>query len=100
MKTKRLNLSEAYDLYVLIKPVFPDEDKTDGDVFEFVNILIENIIEYDPKLVSDILGLLSGAERDKILSMGTVEALEVLLEGLVENKIVSLMDFFDGIING
>ena len=98
-KMKLLTLPEAYHLYLMIKPVFPEiEDIDENDMLGFLREIIINSRDSDVPVIRDILELLSDGEADKIIEKGTVYILNFLLENLIENGIVRLVGFFDGVI--
>ena len=98
MKTRQLNIQQAYELYTILKPIFPEVKSSDGDLLDFSQELIQNMLDTDPQAIVEILALLSEEEPDKIVEAGEVVVLETLLTGLVDNKVASLIEFFDSVI--
>ena len=92
---KILNLSEAYKLYEMLKPVFPVINEN-MEVLDFFDDLVNKISSTNPSLIYEILDLLS--DDGKIWEKGGMETLKFLLESFIENKVVDLIFFFDGLI--
>lgn len=96
--TKILTINEAYELYVLLKPTFP-ESLPEENLLDFLSDIVSRIRAVDDMILVEAVSLLSGLETDKIIEMEDGnEFLEMLIDGFVENRIINLMDFFDGII--
>ena len=92
---KILNLSEAYKLYGILKPVFPVIDEN-MEVLDFFDSLVQKISSTNPSLIYEILDLLS--DDGKMGEKGGMEILDFLLKSFIENKVVDLIFFFDGLI--
>jgi hypothetical protein len=97
---KPLNLHEAYKLYLLIKPISPETKDLSRDLLEFIAEFFQNMMDNSPNTLRDILRLFSDKETDTIIESGQMAVLEIILEGFVANRIVSLVEFFDGVIYG
>lgn len=98
MNTKILNLSEAYDLYRILKPVFP-KTFSSMNLLVFLETFLIKIFETDVNVILDILDLLLEENADKIVEVRPIEILSLLVHAFEKNKLVGLMGFFDGLIN-
>lgn len=96
MAQKILNLSEAYQFYVLTKDHFPEYDK-DTALVDFLQEFLTNI---DEATLRQLFGLFLGESAGTIEQTERGELLSLLIDCFHENRVIDLVEFFNGIING
>lgn len=95
MKIKILNIQQAYDLYLLLKPHFPEYGK-DTQLLDFLR---DFLTEIDEETLLEVFDLFLGEEAGRIYETDRVELLGLLVECFIQNKVTDLMTFFSGIIH-
>lgn len=99
MKT-RINLEKAVKVYYLLKPyvIEPYEGMV---LFDYVNAIIKNILEsknYDDYIV--LLKLLTDVTDEDLKEFTPEELFELLVTGIEQNEVLSLMEFMKGLQRG
>lgn len=96
MQKKILNLAEAYRFYTLTKPYFPEYTQ-DTALLEFMQEFLTNI---DEPILRELFGLFLGESGGTIEQTERGELLMLLIDRLQANRIIELVEFFNGLING
>jgi hypothetical protein len=92
-----LTLSKAMELYEILGPHIPEVDK-DEDPLEFIGKIVRSIRESDEhERYVDAVMLMSGVEWEELKQLDSNEVLELFVNGLSKNKIVSLKSFCDSV---
>jgi hypothetical protein len=84
VKAKILNLEEACKLYDLIGKFFPTEPTT------AIKALHAMVVEMGEEIFFEFLGLMTGENKETLVSMDNNERLSVLLTGWEQNKLFEL----------
>ena len=88
-----LTLDKAMELYELLGAHIPEVDATD-DPLEFIGKITSSIVASEQhKDYTDAIMLMSGKEWEGVKIMTSDEVLELFIDGLLTNKIVSLKLF-------
>ena len=95
MKIKILNIQQAYELYVLLKPYFPEYGR-DTDLLDFLRDFLTSI---DEDTLLEVFDLFLGEEAGRIYETDRVELLGLLVNCFEQNKVVALMSFFTEIVH-
>ena len=91
---KRLSIREATQLWKLIGKYLPEEDEYD-DLLSFASIIIDEIIADDKhEVYIEALMLLSDKTLEELGEMETEEVVTTFLNGMNENDILALRDFY------
>ena len=92
--SKRLSIREATQLWKLIGKYIPQDDEYD-DLLSFASIIIDEIIEDNKQEVYlEALILLSDKTVEELGEMETEYVVGIFLEGMNENDILALKDFY------
>jgi hypothetical protein len=92
-----LNTEQALELYKLVGKYIPQE--FDGEILDFVGKIVEDIKESDtPENFGAAVMLLGDLSLDQVKELKGADAIMIFTEGLVENKITSLVEFFQWLI--
>lgn len=91
---KRLSIREATQLWKLIGKYLPEDDEYD-DLLSFASIIIDEIIADDKhEVYIEALMLLSDKTLEELGEMETEEVVTTFLNGMNENDILALRDFY------
>lgn len=90
---KMLNTEKALQLYKLLKPHFPD-DVYKFDITELIRIIIDSMVEKNYRDYTDVLMLMHDVSLESMRDVPSEEILKLFVEGLAENNVYELMDFF------
>ena len=91
---KRLSIREATQLWKLIGKYLPEDDEYD-DLLSFASIIIDEIIADDKhEVYIEALILLSDKTLEELGEMETEEVVTTFLNGMNENDILALRDFY------
>lgn len=86
-----LNISDAIELYLLLSKFIPDEFV---DILDFIGKIIGNIKDSDrPEAFGEAIMLMHKLDIDDIKDKKPQETIELFVEGLNENKIMTLFSF-------
>lgn len=86
-----LNIKDALKLYELLQPHLPDS--MSGSVLDFTGKVIKNIkTSESPEDFSEILMLMYDYELSDLTIFSGVKLVELFIEGLLDNQIISLVD--------
>lgn len=88
-----LNTEKALQLYKLLKPHFPD-DVYKFDITELIRIIIDSMVEKNYEDYADTLMLMHNVSLESMRGVPSEEILKLFIEGLAENSVYELMDFF------
>lgn len=91
MKSKKLSLSEMYELHGYLRAGL-DVVNVDMPFTDFANLLLEEL-KKTPEAYLKIIHLLSGKSDKQILKMKAIDVLMIFLEGLQDNQILSFHSF-------
>jgi dimeric dUTPase (all-alpha-NTP-PPase superfamily) len=97
IKANVLSLHDAFRLYKLIDPVFP-EYSDDTETITFLKSLVDNIENTDSEITEQILILFD--EDVDFMSITGLDSFLILYAGFESNRIISLVEFFRMICNG
>ena len=95
-----LNIEQSMKLYKMIAP-FVSEAKQKTDAIEFSSTIIDTIIkanEHDKFLHMSML--LTGKKVEELIQMDMNDFLGEFMDGLIENRILDLIDFYEAGLNG
>ena len=85
---KPLPLDKSLELYKLLEPYFPEE--LDSEPFDFISIIVHNIrVSGNHMDFADAVAMMARKERKEILRMNTGDILDLFIDGLSENQIIS-----------
>lgn len=88
-----ITFHEALDLYLLIKPFLPETQ--DLAPIDFIDKVVENIQQANkPEVYLNIVSILQHTDIETILEFTPDETLQYCLQGLINNKIYELINFF------
>lgn len=93
-----LNLPKALQLAKLLDPYIPDDPDFDAPILDFVGKILDNIVSSGKH--ADYLAaleLMTGKTIDELVGLDSFEVLDMFTSGLVENKILALIEFYRGI---
>lgn len=88
-----LNTEKALELYRLLQPHFPD-DVYKFDITELIRIIIDSMVVNNYRAYSDALMLMHNVTLESMKDISSDEILQLFIEGLAENNVYELMDFF------
>ena len=90
---KSLPINKALQLYKLLAPYLPDTT-TSTEVLDFAGKIIENLQNSENQQdYFTAITLMTDKDQDHFLQIGAVKTLELFIDGLVINDIVSLTSF-------
>jgi hypothetical protein len=93
---KPLTLNKAVLLYEILGEHIPEF--SDDEPAEFIGKIVDNIVQSSQhKDYVDAVMLMSGNGWEEVKQMDSEDVLELFIEGLMENKVVRLKDFFEKI---
>jgi hypothetical protein len=93
---KPLTLNKAVLLYEILGEHIPEF--SDDEPLEFIGKIVSNIRQSNRhKDYVDAVMLMSGSDWEEVKQMDSDDVLELFIEGLMENKVVRLKDFFEKI---
>lgn len=93
-----LNLRNAILLAELLDPYIPDSPDLDAPILEFVGKILSNIVDRNSH--ADYLAateLMTGISIDDLLDKPVEEVFALFTDGLIENQILALIDFYRGL---
>lgn len=93
-----INLRKALQLIELLDPYIPESLDFDASILEFVGKILSNIVERNRH--ADYLAavvLLTDIAEDDLVQMTTDQVFILFTEGLIENQILTLVDFYRGV---
>ena len=96
-----LNTTKALRLFNLLDKHIPANSK-DVDVLNFVGKIVDSIIaKNEHRVYTDAILLMNNLDSVYLLKdEEPEEILQIFIDGLIENRIVSLVDFFRKVKNG
>ena len=87
-----LCISDALDLYMVLKPHLPE--KPDESGIRYVKDIVDSMAEKNPQDYLDSILLMTGMTEDELeKGYSTIEIRDMFVDGLVTNQIASLADF-------
>ena len=87
-----LNLNNALKLYDIMKPYVRNISETDLSSIEFVQKVIHQMNQQNPKDYCESISIMTNKPiNDVVDTMSTQERFMAFVEGLSENKIISLV---------
>lgn len=98
---KMLNTAKSLKLFHLLNKHIPANSK-DVDVLSFVGKIVDSIIaNNEHRVYTDAILLMNNIDSVYLLKdEEPEEILQIFIDGLVENRIVSLVDFFRKVKDG
>lgn len=87
-----LNLNKAVKLYNILNKHLPDNNK-ELDSLSYVQHIVESIKDKNPRDYVDAVMIMNNMSFDELKKKDSNEILDLFIEGLSENKFVSLCDF-------
>ena len=93
--TKILNIDESYRLYRLVNPFYPKEIEGLQPV-QLVSKILSKIKEINPIIYYRILSLLLDKPDEELDKIDAIDLLNSFIDGLSKNKIVTLVEFWNG----
>jgi hypothetical protein len=95
---KPLNLEKALQLYDIIGKFLPQNSEIGTEILDFVGIIVENIIQSGNHTdYIKAVELMTGMEKQTILHSDPVEILKLFTQCLIENRILDLKEFVEGL---
>lgn len=95
---KILNMEKAVDLYLLLENHLPDNNNI--ELIDFIGKIVKSIIENgDEDKYINAVSIMTGIDENEILQFTPEEVLNQFAEGLVENRIIDLIEFMKGLTN-
>lgn len=95
---KTLTLDKALELYEILGAHIPDVDDKDVDALEFIGKIVKDIRESNEhQNYVDAVMLMSDKKWEEVKTLESNDVLELFIEGLSMNKIISLKTFCDEI---
>jgi hypothetical protein len=89
-----LNIEKALELAKLLSP-FISDSKDDENILDFVGKIVSSICQSDtPEVFADALSIMFGYTNDDLEKLSGIDALNLFSDGLLENKIISLCEFY------
>lgn len=95
MKIKILNIQQAYELFVLLSPYFPEYDSKT----ELLDFLREFLTAIDEDTLLRLFDLFLEEEAGRIYETNRVVLLGLLVDCFQKNLVIDLMRFFGEIIH-
>lgn len=93
-----LNLRNALRLIDMLYPYIPDRPDFDAPILDFVGKILSNVVENNSHAVYlAATELMSGISIDELVALPVEEVVGLFTDGLIENHILGLMDFYRGI---
>ena len=98
-KIRKLNLEDAYKLYLILSPHTPRTQP--DDPLDFMHQIVKSckISGRNVDFV-DSLKILTGLSLGELGKIEGMELIELFTDGLIENNFVTLIYFFDEIKHG
>jgi len=87
-----LNTKDSLILYDLLAPHLPENPSE--DVIEFVRAIIDSVVESGSTDYVKAIMLMTGTPVEEIVQMDVNDALKIFIEKIIENQILSLVDFW------
>ena len=87
-----LNLEEALELYKILKPHLPNV-KEELDSLSYIKLIVNSMKNENPRDYVDSLMIMYNLEFDDLRKMNSDKILTLFIDGLSENKVVSLCEF-------
>lgn len=98
IKVRNLNIVEAYELYELVGDYVPAV--VPDDSLEFLSIIVDKMSKENPIGLSKILEMLTGETPQKLVLLKEFDKVGFLIRGLIRNRILALVSFFNGMSDG
>lgn len=91
-----LNLNDALKLYDIMKPYVSGVVETDLSSIDFIQNIIHQMSQRNPKDYCEAIAIMTNKSINEIVdTMSTEQRFSAFLEGLAENKIVSLVNMVE-----
>ena len=91
-----LNLNDALKLYDIMKPYVNGVVETDLSSIDFIQQIIHQMRQRNPKDYCEVVAIMTNKSVKEVVdTMSTQERFSAFLEGLAENKIVSLVNMVE-----
>jgi hypothetical protein len=91
-----LTFSKAMELYELLGAHIPEVGEDEADALEFIGKIVHNIRESEQhKDYVDAVMLMSDKEWEEVKTLTSDEVLDLFIDGLSMNKIITLTAFCD-----
>ena len=91
-----LNTKNAFRLYSLVEAHLPEE--LGGDVYDFIGKILQSMISSgEHRNYAIAIQMMHDVTLSQLAEMEPIETAEMFTEGLVENKILKLHGFCEGI---
>lgn len=94
-----LNLDKAIKLYKILKPHVPKDTRNISSL-EYIKKIIYSIEEENPKDYVDAIQIMYNISLDDLKTKDADEILDMFIEGLSQNKFLSLCDFIGSFGHG
>jgi urocanate hydratase len=94
MKAKLLNLQDALRLASILDKYIDEKTNANAEALDFVSAIIDKI---DPISFLHCVNILSGETEEQIKKQISIDILTCFVEGLQENKVLSLISFYRSI---
>lgn len=91
MKTKLLNLQDALRLASILNRYVDEKTNANAEALDFVSAIVDKI---SPDEFLHCVILLSGESEEVVKRQISIDILTVFVEGLQENKVLSLVSFY------
>jgi hypothetical protein len=89
-----LNIEKALELAKLLSP-FISDPKDDENILDFIGKIVSSIRQSDtPEVFADALSIMFDYTNDDLEKLSGIDALNLFSDGLLENKIISLCEFY------
>ena len=91
-----LNLSNALKLYDIMKPYVNGVVETDLSSIDFIQQIIHKMSQRNPKDYCEAVAIMTNKSINEIVdTMSTQQRFQAFVEGLSENKIISLVQMVE-----
>lgn len=90
-----INLHSALRLAKLLDPYIPANPDLDAPILDFVGKILDRIVETGNH--ADYLAsveIMTGVDVDTLVTMSTEQVFRMFADGLIENKILLLIDIY------
>jgi len=92
-----LNIKKALELYKMLKDFIPEYELTDS-YLDFTGKIIHNINNSEtPERFGESIILMTGISVKELSETKSVDVIRLFIDGLSENKFLSLLDFCKGL---
>ena len=89
-----LSIEDATRFYNIVLPYLPEGEV--DEIVPFAGKIIDNIVNAEQhEDYLELVKMITDLEEDELEELGGVKVLELFIEGIIENRVPFMKDYFD-----